>query len=372
VTENIHKLAKSRGTEDDFGIRLPAHFRCASHTLSLLGTKDLQKVPSAAFARQSKAAFAKSSRLWNLLSRSSSKAKETCQNVLGAQLPTPVVTRWNSIFDCVVALLKHKAKINVLCERLSLPVFKTQDLEFFEDYVRCLAPVATALDKLQGEKNCYYGMLLPVLYQVRRSLLLAEEELQRDTCKPLARHLQERLDYRFKRILDFNTATGVHALTAAVSHPFFRLRWLPQGSAERTTAKEHFVKAVLKKKESMKAAGAPVTLQRQSADDFFVFDEDCAPSQASSVDTMELVALTYLEEPCTDVTKSKLNGLSAIGQVFIETNVPLPSSAPVERLFSYAGMVLGKRRLSLADSVFEELALCKANSVFAQAEQNAL
>ena len=48
--------------------------------------------------------------------------------------------------------------------------------------------------------------------------------------------------------------------------------------------------------------------------------------------------------------------------MFFKFNTPLASSAPVERLFSFSGMVDSPPRNKLSDSNFEKLVLLKANS----------
>jgi len=47
--------------------------------------------------------------------------------------------------------------------------------------------------------------------------------------------------------------------------------------------------------------------------------------------------------------------------LFVQNNAVLPSSAPVERLCSFAGMITRPHRRSLSDKAFEELLLLKAN-----------
>lgn len=51
----------------------------------------------------------------------------------------------------------------------------------------------------------------------------------------------------------------------------------------------------------------------------------------------------------------------ALKEASIVFNTPLTSSAPVERLFSFAGIINSPRRNSLADFSFEKLVLMKAN-----------
>lgn len=72
---------------------LPSHFRCASHTLSLLATKDaLKALNDAKYSKHSNSAFLKVI----ALSKKNNKPKssEIIQRMLGASIPTPCVTRY--------------------------------------------------------------------------------------------------------------------------------------------------------------------------------------------------------------------------------------------------------------------------------------
>ena len=51
-----------------------------------------------------------------------------------------------------------------------------------------------------------------------------------------------------------------------------------------------------------------------------------------------------------------------IKQIFIKLNTLLPSSAPVERLFSYAGQINNPKRGRLSDLNFRNLVILKSNS----------
>jgi hypothetical protein len=47
--------------------------------------------------------------------------------------------------------------------------------------------------------------------------------------------------------------------------------------------------------------------------------------------------------------------------LLLKYNVLIPSSAPVERLFSFAGMIVRPHRICMSDKIFEQLLLLKNN-----------
>ena len=52
-----------------------------------------------------------------------------------------------------------------------------------------------------------------------------------------------------------------------------------------------------------------------------------------------------------------LNRYQNVQCVFQRTNTPILSNAPVERLFSYGGVIMHPKRRRLGDRLFETLAL---------------
>lgn len=52
-----------------------------------------------------------------------------------------------------------------------------------------------------------------------------------------------------------------------------------------------------------------------------------------------------------------------VKKVFIKYNTPLPSSAPVERLFSYATMINHPKSHTLSDEMFEKRVVLEANLI---------
>jgi hypothetical protein len=91
-----------------------------------------------------------------------------------------------------------------------------------------------------------------------------------------------------------------------------------------------------------------------SEDSFFDFS-DSAPDSVDMSSEMD----KYLADPLREI--SSLNRYPMVKQLFLKTNTALPSSAPVERLFSIGGQVMTPRRNRLTDEHFEMLLLLRAN-----------
>ncbi|XP_024939543.1 uncharacterized protein LOC112494168 [Cephus cinctus] len=183
-----------------------------------------------------------------------------------------------------------------------------------------MKPVAEAIDRLQGEIYCYYGYLLPTLVAARRKLtqLLTDERIQ--YCRPLIDGLRSALERRFQSFFIVSKSCQ-NAAIAAVSHLKFKTRWL--------------------------ACLDAVTQTREAA---VLFGHGEAAIQF----------LRYLNKPNTDL--GMLRDFPIMRSVFFKYNTPLPSSAPVERSFSFATMINLLRYNRLTDSHFEERVLSKVSA----------
>ncbi len=149
-------------------------------------------------------------------------------------------------------------------------------------------------------------------------------------------------------------------LLVAVTHPKFKLAWADdmQLSAQCTLLLEQAVLSC-----ATPSTGPSITDDRPSGSissdegsDFF----DSKQAGADAVPSQKHVE--YLNDNSNDL--SMLYSHPEVRQLFIRYNTCLPSSAPVERLFSAGALILTKRRNRLSDALFETLLMLKANKSY--------
>ncbi|CAD6220221.1 GSCOCG00011554001-RA-CDS, partial [Cotesia congregata] len=168
---------------------------------------------------------------------------------------------------------------------------------FIEEYCRCHQSIAQAIDVLQGDQIASYGYLLPTLIMTRRKLV-ACKDLKFHYCSKLILGLIGAIEKRIENIFDV-VEEGKTAAVAPASHPMFKLTWLPFLTKD---AQDNVMEAI---REAIKK-------------DYEI-----------------------------------LNFYRIVREIFLKTNTILPSSAPVERLFSYATMYDLPKFNKLTDKNFE-------------------
>ena len=102
-------------------------------------------------------------------------------------------------------------------------------MQFLKDYCCIVKPVATAIDILQGDKNCYLGCVLPSSNSTKSLITNVENVRYVPTSvavplkNPILHGLHARFDQHFRHT-DF--------ILAAICHPKFKLYWVEDHAAK--------------------------------------------------------------------------------------------------------------------------------------------
>lgn len=105
------------------------------------------------FKKQSRATFRKLQILFNKQQSRSTQIADIINDYIGVYLKIPNITRWNSHFDVMKFLLKHRksslTKFNAMCHDLKIVRINNNDVNFIEEYCTVMKPLAISLDILQ-------------------------------------------------------------------------------------------------------------------------------------------------------------------------------------------------------------------------------
>ncbi|XP_025760049.1 uncharacterized protein LOC109199633 [Oreochromis niloticus] len=295
-----------------------------------------------------RSATSKCSAMWTKANRSS-VASELVDNFFKKKLIVPVSTQWNSFHDALSRITDIPlAELNTVCTQFGIKCFTDREYLFLKEYCIVLKPLTVALDILQGEENCYFGMLLPTLEILMSRTLALQDEFKLTASLPDI--IVKAIKVRFSSMMD-----NKEALLAAVTLPKFKLRWI------REEEKKDMVRAML----TTECRGLSLEDQQpaqdhknpaNSTDDFFSFEEDDCTYSAET-DVME-----YLKSAGSEL--GVLSQFPRIKAISLRHNTATPSSAPVERLFSLGNLVLTPRRNRLSSERFERLTLMRYNNFY--------
>jgi hypothetical protein len=174
------------------------------------------------------------------------------------------------------------------------------------------------------------------------------------------------LSSRFNDMLNLRPSAN-DAILAAVSTPKYKLKWVPPDCREAVSSL--FMSTVVGMASSSMQTFTAESGEMSTDDDDYgygVTGVDPSGTQgAVSVaghqeSAVKMEAMHYLDNPSKEL--SSLLAYPHVKATFVKFNTTLPSSAPVERLFSIGGLIATPRRNRLSDATFEKLLMLKMNS----------
>ena len=340
---------------------LPPHERCAAHTLNLVASSDIDKAlcTSSLSKNVYRSSFAKCTSLWSKPSQST-VASDHVEETLKRKLTVPTSTHWNSYHDAVSRTTENTLdEINALCTKLELRCFNDKKFTFLTEYCKVLYPLVRGLGILQGEENFFHGTLLPTLVNIIKKTKATTNGLSTMTTG-LVYDVEDSIKQRFSGIFD-----SKNAIISAMTLPKFKLKWVElQSKKDRYTQMlldemrlcmdvDDFSEDVVAEDNDGKAKD-----KTRKKIDFYEFDLD---EKLTTLDTLELKAASFLRDA---KTFGCLHKYPTIKNLFLRYNTTLPSSAPVERLFSLGNLVLKPKHNRLTDRRFEKLLLMCYNKHF--------
>lgn len=351
---DVSAVLQEEQEEEELNFFLPPHHRCAAHTLNLIATTDLDKAASQGVSRKLyRSAMSKCAAIWNKAHRSSGAA-DAIEEIAQMRCLVPSVTRWSSEYHAIEKLMSlTESQLNGICDQLKLAKLHPQETMFLKEYTAILKPLAYSINLLQGEKNCYFGYIVPTILSLKAKL--AEKLTQVQFSAHILSAVIKAIDTRFGQVL-----ASHEARMAASTIPKFRLWWL--ADEERGAMKTAMVQeSRLLHKEPSEDAGttgnAAVGGDPEDDENFFTFETTQMTSSSAEEEVQR-----YLQDP--DKSLASLKMYPMIRDLFLKYNTTLPSSAPVERLFSQGGLIFTPHRNKMTDKHFEQALLLRYNRLY--------
>lgn len=197
---DVSAVLQEEQEEEELNFFLPPHHRCAAHTLNLIATTDLDKAASQGVSRKLyRSAMSKCAAIWNKAHRSSGAA-DAIEEIAQMRCLVPSVTRWSSEYRAIEKLMSlTESQLNGICDQLKLAKLHPQETMFLIEYTAILKLLAYAINLLQGEKNCYFGYIVPTILSLKAKL--AEKLTQVQFSAHILSAVIKAIDTRFGQVL---------------------------------------------------------------------------------------------------------------------------------------------------------------------------
>lgn len=236
----------------------------------------------------------------------------------------PCITRWNSRYDSVKKACSFGLQsLNTLIERLknetsatTLETLTNSDMAVLNEYLKVMTPIATSLDRLQGEKSASQGYIMPTLGAMKHRI----SQLQGgNLLQSFKRTALEIIEKRFLKYFDINE-TNRDLVLASVSTPMFKLNFMEKVSDQRI-GREILLAECLKQSNVIDEEHEAVQhIEHEGTDDdFFIsFQSNISSRRVSIEDTIELEVTRYLSDNRKEL--NMLDEYPTIKRVYIQYN----------------------------------------------------
>ena len=131
-------------------------------------------------------------------------------------------------------LLFLKVRVTKVIRKKGTNEVHPAEEEFVREYVKVMEPISEALDVLQADVKISIGYLLPTLTILLQKMEHLKEKGAIKHCKPLLNTMIESVKRRFAASL-----VDEELLIAAMVHPLFKAKWIPEGEERDDNIQRH-------------------------------------------------------------------------------------------------------------------------------------
>ncbi|XP_016114548.1 uncharacterized protein [Sinocyclocheilus grahami] len=202
-----------------------------------------------------------------------------------------------------------------------------------------MAPVAKAINILQGETNVHMGWLVPTLNIMVSKLKRAKISMK--LCKSLVDTILAGVNKRFGDMLN-----DPELIAAAILLPKFKTYWTPDAAILKLGL--DFIKGNMEENSQLTSDATS-----SEEEDFF------KPLKSSQAQQGPAVLDGYLT--CAGDDMGVLKTFPPLLKLSLRLNTPLPASAACKQLFSTAGLIFSPKRARISSKNVENQLLLKLN-----------
>ncbi|CAF1208015.1 unnamed protein product [Adineta steineri] len=301
------------------------------------------------------------------------------------------VTRWNSEFLLIKSILSiDKNDLDLITSLMVNPIqFSNKDLIILKELIDILEPFYEISVRCQAETIVTASLVVPSVVHLITSLRDIKENISH--CSKLVQQLDASIKKRFSGIiarLSLNTVTindnygDPLYFISVVLDPSFKFYWirdLKMSVQKENQLKQHIIQLIIDEmsknssistidldssNSSSTASSCSTSAPKPKRRKLFDYNDS---SLDNSNETTTLDPAIELDAYLNDPLRTKFSDywssshLNVLKKVVTRVFSVQASSAPIERVFSHAGLILSSRRTNMSEHLFRNLVLLRVN-----------
>lgn len=309
----------------------------------------------------------------------------------------PNVTRWNSDYVLLKSILAiPKEHLASICRLTEYPIqFSGQDFNIIQEIVDILEPFYQVSVKCQAEKAVTISLVVPSVVHLICHLRWMKQNVF--NCRKLVQQLQAAIETRFAGIIkrlyhaevqyDDPFSDPVYFMAALLdpSFKFFWIRSLELSINDENRLKQTIIQWILDeinrdlqltsmspKNEPTASSTKEATTEASSSCKpkrmkLFAYDDeandDDKNGNGSKICNPSIELDAYLNDAvrCSFSNYWSRSRFGSLKKLVTRIFSIQASSAPIERVFSHAGLILSSRRTCMNEQLFKDIVFLKAN-----------